>query len=94
MKFSIKDKFIVIISDIRHNFFLRPLNSVDHTAKSMACLKPKLWEIIPSVIMNINFLQVLNIELSHGNLIIPHAGCVKFWLYLKSFLFVLKGILY
>ena len=43
----------------------------------MAYLGPENWEIIPSEIKTLTLLQVLNKELSAGNLIIAHADYGK-----------------
>ena len=46
--------------------------------ESAVCLGPKIWEIIPSEMKTLTFFQVLNKELSRGNLTIAHADYAKF----------------
>ena len=56
--------------NLRHvSVFSRPMvKSVYHGTESISYLRPKIWDILPEKLKNIE------------NLIIVHAGCVKFLL--------------
>ena len=56
--------------NLRHvSVFSRPMvKSVYHGTESISYLRPKIWDILPEKLKNIE------------NLIIVHVGCVKFLL--------------
>ena len=61
--------------------FSRPLvKIVYHGTESISYLGPKIWNILPEKLKNIDNLEHFKKAIKHGNLIIAHAGCVKFTL--------------
>ena len=68
--------------NLRHiSVFSRPMvKSVYHGTECISFLVPKIWDMLPEKLKNIENLEHFKKELKHGNLIIAHVGCEKFTL--------------
>ena len=52
------------------------VKSVCHGTESISYLGPKIWDILPEKLKDIENLGHFKRRLKHGNLIIAHVGCV------------------
>ena len=58
-------------------FIIPPIHSVYHGSESASYLGPKLWELIPPVIRQIDTLSEFKKAIKNGNLPIVHVGFAK-----------------
>ena len=58
-------------------FLIPPIHSVYHGSKSVSYLGPKIWELIPPVIRQIDTFSRFKKAIKNGNLQTAYAGFAK-----------------
>ena len=58
-------------------FIIPPIHSVHHGSESISYLGPKIWELIPPVIRQIDTFPGFEKAIKNGNLLTAHVGFAK-----------------
>ena len=58
-------------------FIIPPIHSVYHGSESVSYLGPKIWELIPPVIRQIDTFSGFKKAIKNGSLLAVHAGFAK-----------------
>ena len=66
--------------DLRKNsqFTIPPIRTVYHGSESISFLGPKIWNILPDRLKNVNSIEAFKMQIKKGNLKIAHVRFARF----------------
>ena len=59
-------------------FTITPIRTAYHGSESISFLAPKIWNILPDRLENVNSIEALKMQIKNGSLEIVHVDFAKF----------------